>query len=148
MATRYLFQTSHYFSIHHCEFTTYTTEDGETLGSVVSRWSPTGGYNGQYQSIEEAMNHFLGEPFPKNPRQWIYDTTQGLLIAETLSSIPCESYAKGDFAKLPTKPELKRAEQGKQPLYIVQFSMALQEVDIQDVSTESVKAAGITPLAL
>ena len=148
MATRYPFQNTHYFAIHHCEFTTYTTEDGETLGSIVSRWSPTGGYNAQYQSIEDAMNHYLFAPFSNNPRQWVYDITQGLLIAETLSSVSCKSYAKGDFAKSPTKSELKKAEQGRQPLYVVQFSMALQEVDIHDVSEESVKAVGITPLSL
>ena len=145
----YKFQQNHYFQVQHCEFTTYTTDDGETLGKVMARWSPTGGYNSQYSSITEAMNYYLIAPFPKNPRQWIYDITHNLMISEVLSSNICTSYAaNGGFAKQPTKLELRLFEHGKQDLYIVQFSMAIQEVTIGDVSEETAKAEGIGPLSL
>lgn len=148
MATRYAFQNDHYFAVHHCDFTTYTTDDGETLGDVVDRWSPSGGYGISYQSIEDAMNHYLIAPFSSNPAQWVYDINQGLIIAEVLSSRICKAYVKNDFAKLPTKSEMARFEQGKQELYIVQFSMALQEVNIQDITEESARAIGITSVSL
>ena len=146
MATRYLFQKDHYFQVHHCEFTTYTTTDGETLGSVVAEWSPTGSYGVQFDSIVDAMNKYLIAPFPNNPRQWYYDSNTFMVTAEVLSSKICGSYAKNDFAKAPTKSEINKFEQGKQELYIVQFSMALQEVDIQDISAASAKAEGIVTL--
>lgn len=146
MATRYLFQTDHYFQVHHCEFTTYTTTDGETLGSVVARWSPTGGYGSQFDSITDAMNKYLIAPFPKNPRQWYYDSNTFTVGTDVLSSRICGSYAKDDFAKIPTKSEITKFEQGKQELYIVQFSMALQEVEIQDLSAASAKSEGIATL--
>lgn len=148
MGTIYAFQKDHYFEVHHCEFTTYTTDDGETLGKKVNQWSPSGGYGIQFDSIEEAMNYYLVSPFPNNPRQWIYDTNHFLIISEVLSSRICECYPGDGFAKAPTKVEMRKFEQGKQELYIVQFSMALQEVDISDVSVESAKAEGITPLSL
>lgn len=144
----YEFQQDHYFQVHHCEFTTYATDDGETLGDVVAHWSPTGGYNGKYSSITEAMNYYLGSPFPKDPQQWVYDTNRFLVISEVLSSRICECYAKDGFAKKPTRAEMTRFEQGKQELYIVQFSMALQEVNIRDVGAEAAKAEGIIPLSL
>lgn len=146
MATRYLFQADHYFQVHHCEFTTYTTTDGETLGSVVARWSPTGGYGSQFDSIVDAMNKYLIAPFPKNPHQWYYDSNTFTVVTEVLSSRICGSYAKDDFAKIPTKSEIIKFEQGKQELYIVQFSMALQEVEIQDLSAASAKSEGIVTL--
>ena len=146
MATRYVFQNDHYFVVHHCEFTTYTTTDGYTLGAVVARWSPTGGYGTQHNSIVDAMNKYLLPPFPNNPRQWYYDTNTYTIATGVLSSTICGSYAHGDFAKKPTKSEMDKFEQGKKDLYIVEFTMALQEVDIKDVTIDTAKAEGITPL--
>lgn len=145
MPTQYVFQKDHYFKIYLCEFVTYTTPDGETLGDVVDRWSPTG-YGSQYDSITEAMNRYLLAPFSKDPRNWYYDSTNFTVIAETLSSRICENYAKDAFAKRPTKSEMTKFERGQQELYIVQFQMTLQEVVIQDLSAEVARSEGITPL--
>ena len=145
MGTIYTFQKDHYFAVHHCEFITYATDDGETLGDIVYRWSASSETT-MFDSIPEAMNKYLFKPFPSNPRQWIYDINRFLIISEVLSSKVCMSYK--DPAKSPTKTDLRRFEQGNQELYIVQCSMALQEVIISDVSAESAKAEGITPLSL
>ena len=145
MATQYIFQKDHYFRVYLCEFVTYTTPDGETLGDVVDRWSPAG-YGDHYDSITDAMNKFLLPPFSNNPRQWYYDSTNFTVVAETLSSRICENYATDAFAKCPTKSEMTKFEQGKQELYIVQFQMVLQEVLIQDLSADAAKSEGITPL--
>ena len=144
----YKFLQNHYFQVQYCEFTTYTTDDGETLGNIVAQWSPTDSHHSQYPSIIEAMNYYLDPPFPKDPQQWVYDTNCFLVISEVLSSRICEGYPKDGFAKRPTKAEMSRFEQGKQELYIVQFSMALQEVNTSDLSIEAAKAEGIIPLSL
>lgn len=147
MANKYPFQQYNYFEVHHCSFKTYILEslDGDVPGDLVDSWNPVG-TTGKFDSIIDAVNNYLVSPFSTNPRNWYFDTNTGEITTYVRSSIICGSYVADDFAKLPTKRELTRFEQGKQELYIVEFTIALQRVSVQDVDRDIAKAEGIAPI--
>lgn len=138
---KHLFQSYEHFEVYNCTCTTYRTTDGITPGSVIDKWRPSSSYGLQFNTIVDAVKRFVVEPFPQSPKDWRFE--DGTVYVSMLSSTICGSYAGNDFAKKPTKTEMKKFEQGQQELYIVEFAVDVQKVTYADVDAEMTNAEGI-----
>lgn len=138
---KHLFQNYEYFEVYSCKCTTYGTTDGVTPGQVIEQWRPSSSYGIQFNTIVDAVKRFAVDPFPQSPKDWRFE--DGTVYVSMLSSNICGSYAGNDFAKKPTKTEMKKFEQGQRELYIVEFAVDVQKVTWADIDAEMANAEGI-----
>lgn len=138
---KHLFQNYEYFEVYSCKCTTYGTTDGVAPGQVIEQWRPSSSYGIQFNTIVDAVKRFAVAPFPQSPKDWRFE--DGTVYVSMLSSNICGSYAGNDFAKKPTKTEMKKFEQGQRELYIVEFAIDVQKVTCVDIDAEMANAEGI-----
>ena len=94
-----------------------------------------------YNSITDAVLHFIEEPFSLDPGDW--KLHKGKIIIDALSStIAREYHDSRRFVKAPTQNGIALWEQGKKELYLVRCEITLAM--LSSITSDIAQAEGLS----